>query len=539
MVLMLSKNLKALPCLRILEAEPSLVGLEATENEVVSEEGPWQSALLEVSDNGSLTYNADEKGNYLLDYSYAGYRYGEDLPLIPQMKRVEPGDGDDTQRIQQALDEVGKMPLIDGFRGAVVLAPGEYQIEGTINIKTSGLVLRGSGSGDNPDVDTILYGIGNNPINRSIIVAGSGIAHTFSDKVPQSTTSVVSPIVKAGSRQLEVADAKGYAIGDSVVVYHPCTEEWLKAIDGGGTASASEWKPNEVPIIYYRKVSNIDGNVITLDAPVYYTLNNEIAPCTMYKYPGYFMEQNIGIENLRIDIVPQEGSIDQHAYVAIDLMGVEDAWVKGCTLLHFQFSGVRTTAASRVTITENRAIDPVQKVVSPWMYNFNAEAGSQLILFSYNQAVGGRHHYVVNGTSSASGIVFLRNTSSLANAPSEGHRRWSSGILYDNHMELDGPQSGMVPILLALYNRGDYGTSHGWAAVNSVAWNCDVADGMLVAQQPPTAQNFAIGCSGDRITGKGVFEQESGYIEGSNRKGLVPESLYESQRAARLIEEQK
>ena len=51
-------------------------------------------------------------------------------------------------------------------------------------------------------------------------------------------------------------------------------------------------------------------------------------------------------------------------------------------------------------------------------------------------------------------------------------------------------------VVLGLYNRGDYGTGHGWASAHSVAWAHDLADGIGIIQRPPTAQNYAIGGSG-------------------------------------------
>jgi hypothetical protein len=99
-------------------------------------------------------------------------------------------------------------------------------------------------------------------------------------------------------------------------------------------------------------------------------------------------------------------------------------------------------------------------------------------------------------------------------------------------MELDGPRPDVNPRLLGLYNRGYYGTSHGWSSVHSVAWNCDVAYGDLIVQKPPTGQNYAIGCSGGNITGvkpPASFNEPEGYIEGKNQDGLEPRSLYLAQ----------
>ena len=85
----------------------------------------------------------------------------------------------------------------------------------------------------------------------------------------------------------------------------------------------------------------------------------------------------------------------------------------------------------------------------------------KLVIFDVNNAACSLA-VCPNGYSYTSGCVFVDCTSSGAYAGSEGHRRWSTGLLFDNLIELDGPRPGVNPRLLGLYNRGYYGTSHGW-----------------------------------------------------------------------------
>src|SRR4029079_257321 len=91
---------------------------------------------------------------------------------------------------------------------------------------------------------------------------------------------------------------------------------------------------------------------------------------------------------------------------------------------------------------------------------------------------------------------------------SEGHRRWSQGLLYDNIVEVT-PGSGTV---VGLYNRGDWGTQHVWAAAHSVLWHYDTAGKDAILQRPPTAQNWAIGTVG-HVTSKGPFAGPPGLSE--------------------------
>jgi len=54
--------------------------------------------------------------------------------------------GDDTASIQTAINAVAAMPLgADGFRGAVLLNAGSYDINTQLTIGASGIVLRGVG----------------------------------------------------------------------------------------------------------------------------------------------------------------------------------------------------------------------------------------------------------------------------------------------------------------------------------------------------------------------------------------------------------
>src|SRR5690625_8052132 len=82
---------------------------------------------------------------------------GVDLPRIPVRKTIGPVDGDNTPHIQRAIDEISsRKPDENGFRGAVLLEPGLYSIRNNLFIRASGVVLRGSGDGEDPSRNTIL-----------------------------------------------------------------------------------------------------------------------------------------------------------------------------------------------------------------------------------------------------------------------------------------------------------------------------------------------------------------------------------------------
>ena len=508
----------------------------------------WESKIVYHDNNGKLVYISDAEGNRIPDFSHAGYKGGGvPIPDIPVVKTISPIEGDNTSHIQNALFEVGLMPKdSNGFRGALLLTAGKYEIRGTINFGFDGVVLRGVGDGDDPSNNTILEATGNTPDQRTVLIAGGGAATLWRNEVSNTRADIITDSVIIGSNTFEVADASKFSIGDNIIIYHPCTAEWLAAIDTGGTywylPSAEPgvdlpWSVGSQPIVYNRNITDIQGNTITIDVPVFNHLIRSLSQSYIYKYSRSGLRTQIGIENFRIDIETAGGADEAHAWTAIDLFQIEDAWVRNCTMLHFGRSGVRTNTATRITVENCQALDPVSQIEGERRYNFNVYTASQQVLFKNCHASNGRHHYVSNGSSWTSGCVFLDCTSEGAYTSSEGHRRWSTGLLWDNVIELDGPRPGYNPRLLGLYNRGNYGTSHGWTVAHSVAWNCDVAGGDLIVQKPPTGQNYAISCKGKNVTGTkppAPFEAPDGYIEGTNESRLEPRSLYEAQLHERL-----
>ncbi|HOI28697.1 MAG TPA: T9SS type A sorting domain-containing protein [Melioribacteraceae bacterium] len=504
----------------------------------------WQSNIVYIGNDGKLVYVSDSEGNRIPDFSGAGFKGGGiEIPFIPVVKTIEAIQGDNTAHIQNAINEVAALPVgQDGFRGALLLKAGSYQVNGTIRINQSGIILRGEGDGDDPSKHTIIFGKGNIPHQRTILIAGGGSLTRWSEQVSGSKTNITTQTVFVGSKSFSVESTSPYNVGDNIIIYHPITEEWINAVGGGGTATDPSWTVQDaINIIYNRYITGISGNEITVDVPLFYTLDRSLSQSYIYKYSRSGLKTNIGIEDLRIEIeaagTPQNSNGDEnHAWHAIELKQIEDAWVKNCTMLHFGQSGIMTSTASRITIDNCKAIDPISIITGERRYNFNMYHASQQILVQNSYTRYGRHDFVSNGTSTVSGIIFYNNVSDYTYSSSEGHRWWSQGILFDN-ITFNNPNTSIV---LALYNRGDNGTSHGWASVNSVAWNCKVGGNKsVIIQKPPTAQNYSVGNFAGKVTGlksQGApYDQPQGFIEGTNLSGINPPSLYKAQLDERLI----
>ena len=486
----------------------------------------WESEIVYTGADGGLVYEWDEEGNRIPNFSRAGYHGGGvSLPDVPTVVTVSPSDGDDTENIQAAVDEVGaRTPDANGFRGAVELTAGTFRVDGTVEVTHSGVVLRGAGDGEDPETNTILHRSGTSqaPVVRFGRNQSASGDSFYRRDMSRNHANLADERIPVGARSFNVDMPEHFDVGDDVVIYHPAHRNWISAIDGGGTAGDPRWGVNEQNIAYVRTVESIDGTLITVDAPVYYELSKERSPFIhIYHRQTSYVIEEVGLESLRVFIETASPTSEDHAREAIVFTLVENAWAQSVTALHFWKAGISIQRSRYVTVLNSQALAPHSIVHGGRRYNFDVTEG-QLILFEGNRATFARHSFIGNGESIDSGIVFYNNISENAFTSSEAHRKWGTGFLFDNHIETGLSNDRRIHI----GNRGSYGTAHGWACANCVVWNADMGGSTVVVEKPPTAQNYAIGVSGV-VTQRGPFTNNTGaYIEGANSDGLSPQSLY-------------
>ena len=247
------------------------------------------------------------------------------------------------------------------------------------------------------------------------------------------------------------------------------------------------------------------------------------------------MHHRLGVEDLRMDIEYSgevTGTDNDHTQRGIIMNGVIDGWVNNVAILHTSEEGVQIFRSTRVTVQDTSVGPGVGPTQGGYKSGYQPSVGAQQIFIKDCSAIAMRHGFVLNGSTRSSGVVVLRGKLIDNIASSEGgHRQWSMGVLFDSCVVESG-NSWANAFLVG--NRGDWGTSHGWAAVNSVVWNTDtLGNGSIVVQQPPNAQNYAIGCFG-RVNQSASWPGPWGFTEGTNEeRTLYPQSLYESQLADR------
>ena len=493
-----------------------------------AESGPNYTTRVYPGPDGRLVYAPDSLGNIIPDFSNAGYMGGGVmLPIVPNKVTLWGVEGDATPIIQAAIDSVSAMPAdANGFRGAVLLRAGYYELDGTLTINTHGVVLRGAGQ---DELGTILFARGNTRRNTLIQVSGT------ERPVVDSTTvkRITDDYVPVGARTFTVENARGYKVGDTVYVRRYGNAEWITFIG----MDEKRWRPFTIP--YDRIITAIDGNKITVDAPIMCAIETQWGGGDIIKYSAPGRVTKVGIENLRgisdfnQDVRRSEyGNIDRQPYIAepyyadeshcwnfIVIDNATNCWVRDITGLHFGNSLVNVTGnGSRVTVQDCTSLAPVSQRAGGRRFTYRLEG--QLTLVQRCKADQGRHNFILGDPHAVGPNVFLECTATRQYATSEPHTQWATGGLYDS----------VKAQLTARY----WDFSIGWSGANMVFWNCE---GDFRIQQPPTAQNFTFGHIGINasIINYDLQDQTKpeGYMESLDRH-VTPASLYLKQLEDRL-----
>lgn len=475
--------------------------------------------------SGQLVYRRLPRGDRIVDFSYAGYMGGGVLlPRARVVRTLTPSGGDDTAAIQRAIDEVSGMPVKDGIRGAVVLAPGTFLCSKTLNITASGVVLHGSGAMEG----------GTNLKLTGEPHAAIAIAGKQQIQVLGAAAHIAQAYVASGARSITLDDASSFAPGDSIRITRYTTPQWLRFMgmdrmvrDG----KAETWVGNSISTI--RTVTSRDGNLLTLDVPLTDSYDRAFLPpegAEVRKISiGGGIEQD-AIESLHIVAPPRQVAFTDPLFRAINLSGVRDAWIR-TILVDDTTEGIDAAAdTSRITI-QNVVFHHTTTITSSAKPADFALRGTQLLVLRCG-STGNDLMYVITGARNQGPNVVLDSVFH-GSGRIQPHQRWATGLLVDNaHV----PGGG-----IDLMNRGEMGSGHGWTMGWGVVWNSSA--GSFVIQNPPGAANWSIGNSGEEQTAPmkiiGQRRRDAGpdlpqgFIESPNH-AVLPASLYRTQLAERL-----
>lgn len=474
-----------------------------------------------VDTTGRLAYATLPTGERLLDFSNAGYGGGGvAIPRLPVKQNVAPSGADDTSAIQSAIDAVSQLPLTAGVRGAVLLAPGAFHVSATLTIKASGVALRGSGSGAQGTIVTMT-----GAPRTCLDVGGTG-----SWKPVGTAAKVTDAYVASGARTFHVDSVAGLAVGATVLVDRPVTTAWIHFM-GMDTlvrnGMPETWIAAGSVIHSDRVITAISGNAITIDAPLSDSLDAQYTGATVSAYTFDGRIANVGVESIHVVAPAQSVPIGQPTYDALTMDAVVDGWIRDVVVDEVT-EGFDIGATAKWITIEDSTVNRTAPIDNSQGYPFHYSIDGQGTLVQRCTSNGNDVFSYATKSRSPGPNVALDLHARGMHTNVQPHERWSTGLLLDG---IDAPTSG-----IALMNRGWDGTGHGWTIGFGVLWN-GVANNLLI-QQPPGAQNWAIGSSGTLTTAAAPGSTDptplpSGIID-AHGTPVAPKSLYLAQLCERL-----
>src|SRR6056297_318798 len=442
------------------------------------------TSLVSIDGSGHLTYTPDEKGNVLPDFSYVGYHHGEKpIPDVPVAKTIYPLAGDNHAHIQDAIDEVAALPAdANGHRGAVLLKAGLYRVGATLYMR-SGVVLRG---------------IGDSTIIRAVFTTRDPVIKVNTGDTPgysiigSTRKRITDDYVPFGARTFTIESGHSFQAGDRVVLQRQPTQAWIDELE----VAQYGWTTGGYTIDFFRVIEAVDGNSITIDAPVVDHMYTGIANGYLYKYENSLTYMNeIGIEDLRLESSYSDEHDRDHSHYGIQVNEAENGWIRNVDAYHFTDNAVSVNSgAYKWTVDNCRYFRPVGTLNSGTRYSFSINTNAHQILIQNCFSDFGRHDFATG--SRVPGPSVFSNCKAINCWNVTGpHHRWATGILYDRvSTDLD----------LNVENRTNSGSGHGWAGANHVMWNSSTYSRMVIHDMPTDANNWAIGCiAGEGITGVG------------------------------------
>lgn len=474
----------------------------------LSQPATAQNFPLQVKSN-KISYTKDAKGNRILDFSYCGYKASEqDIPNVENVIFVSLRQNDASEVIQRAIDYVSSLkPNKQGFRGAVLLDKGVFNLSKSLWIRTSGVVLRGS---DKHETVLIRHGV-----DRSAVLHIEGV----DNRILKDTFNLASSYVPVNEMTLELSSASGLKAGDRINITRPSTDNWIKSVGCdiyGGGISALGWKPTDIDVTWDRTVVSVDDNKITLNAPLTVSLDTQWGKSKIVKYQWAGRISGSGVENLTMtsDYNKKYPKDEDHCWTGVSVQYAENCWVRMVNFNHFAGNAVfLQPTASQVTVEDCMSKEPVSEIGGFRRITFYTMGQQNLFQRCYSE--DGINDFAA-GYCAPGPNAFVQCEAKRALGFSGSIDAWACGLLFDV-VNIDGHN-------LTFKNLGQSKNGAGWNTANSLFWQCTAAE--IECYSPAAdAKNRAYGCWA-QFSGDGDWAESNNHVN--------PRSFYYGQLAARL-----
>ena len=446
-----------------------------------------------------------------MDYSYCGYHRSEQaIPSVNVATYVQPSGTEDAAIIQAAIDWVSsqKPDKQTGIRGAVLLGEGTFTLSEPLRIRTSGVILRGSGRDK-----TILRKTG---YDRGALIYIEGT------RVISVKDSLTVSDIRPGAMVCSVqGGSSALKPGTRLAIIRPSTQEWIESLNcqsfgGGKRMGYWAWHPGDIDLRWNRQIMAVNGQELTLNAPITSSVESQWGggKAIIYEQQGVIAE--CGVENLSLEsdynhALPLD---EDHCWDGVYLADAEDCWVRMVNFRHFAGSAVVVQkSASQITVEDCKSLDPISEIGGFRRRTFLTFG--EMVLFQRCYSEHGINDFAVGHTAPGPN-AFVQCESYESFGPSGAISSWAPGILFDI-VNIDGND-----IVFKNWELEKFGA--GWSTANSMMWQSTAAG--LFCYSPDTLnRNHSYGCWG-QIQGNGEYGQMNEHVQ--------PYSLFASQLEKRL-----
>lgn len=438
-----------------------------------------------------------------MDYSTCGYHASEkNIPNVRNVVTVGYTDGDASDRLQKAIDYVASLKADkNGVRGTILIGEGIFRLKRPLRISTSGIVLRGMGK------------------NRTTLVKegydrGALIYIEGKNQWTKGDTLNVDTKVKAGSTQIRLSSAMNLKAGERVQILRPSTKEWISALkcdDYGGSLDYTGWKPTDIDIRWNRTVVEVNGNVITLDAPITTTLDSSYGGAILVTTYNKGEISECGVENMTLESTVNSWNPkdEDHCWDGVWINNARDCWTRRVNFRHFAGSAVNMQKqTSRITVEDCVASEPVSEI-GGWRRNVFLTRGEQNLV-QRCVSKDGYHDFAADYCAPGPN-AFVQCDAEGALSFSGSIGSWAAGLLFDV-VNIEGND-------LSFRNMENWQMGTGWTTANSMFWQCTAST--IFCYSPDEDNKCSANACWGTMTGNGEWT-------GSN-DACKPRSLFYDQ----------
>jgi hypothetical protein len=307
-------------------------------------------ALAETSGTWGTSGELFDPRGRLMDWSYAGYHYGEaPLPSSPATINVADqgataDDGiDDTTAFQSAIAAAAG--------GGVVSVPaGRFIVSDKLTL-TQGVVLRGGGRDatviDIPVSLTDLYG---NPGLEGDGTSSYSFGRAFIEARGNMSTVELAQVVANASRgdtTLALSDTAGIRVGQWVRLQQTDVNGDLidrlhaDLMQSGADNIGDRWE-------FHTRVTAVSSGGIEIERALPVDVDTAWSP-TVYQFAPSLSEVGVEHLTLRFPLTPYPGHFNEQGYNAIHFHRVVNSWVREVTIANADY-GVNVTNCFFVTV---------------------------------------------------------------------------------------------------------------------------------------------------------------------------------------------